>query len=54
MDNNLNETVRVKADNINFFYGSKKALNGINMDIAAFSGQDVFFGIPAVNEVSPV
>ncbi len=35
MDNNLNETVRVKADNINFFYGSKKALNGINMDINA-------------------
>ena len=35
MDNNLKETVRVKADNINFFYGSKKALNGINMDIYA-------------------
>ncbi len=35
MDNNLKETVRVKADNVDFFYGSKKALNGINMDIYA-------------------
>ncbi len=35
MDNNFKETVRVKADNINFFYGSKKALNGINMNIYA-------------------
>ncbi len=35
MDNISKETIRVKADNVNFFYGSKKALNGINMDIYA-------------------